>query len=218
MACDGVFQLRADAPLPPGVSTQGVDESFSTAAPVSLYGASKLASEALALEYGSTFDFPVWINRCGVLAGAGQFGRADQGIFAYWLNAHLRRRPLRYIGFDGEGHQVRDCLHPRDLLPLLQKQMSVTRDLTKPRLLNVAGGVESACSLRQLTEWCNARFGAHPVTRDPRPRPFDLPWVVLDARRAHEVWGWHPQTPRDVIFEEIAAHAADNPQWLELST
>ncbi len=26
---------------------------------------------------------PVFVNRCGVLAGAGQFGRADQGIFAY---------------------------------------------------------------------------------------------------------------------------------------
>lgn len=47
----------------------------------------------MALEYGAAFDFPVWITRCGVLAGAGQFGTPDQGIFAYWINAHLRRRP-----------------------------------------------------------------------------------------------------------------------------
>ena len=217
VARGGAYQLRADAPLPPGVSRHGVDETFTTAAPVSLYGASKLASEALALEYGATFNFPVWINRCGVLAGAGQFGRADQGIFAYWLNAHLRRRPLRYIGFDGEGHQVRDCLHPRDLLPLLQKQMLEARSTNKPRLLNIAGGSESACSLRQLTEWCDARFGAHPVARDSNPRPFDLPWVVLDARRAQEVWGWQPQTPRAAVLEEIAGHAEANPQWLDLS-
>ena len=217
VARGGAYQLRADAPLPPGVSRHGVDETFTTAAPVSLYGASKLASEALALEYGATFNFPVWINRCGVLAGAGQFGRADQGIFAYWLNAHLRRRPLRYIGCDGEGHQVRDCLHPRDLLPLLQKQMLEARSTNKPRLLNIAGGSESACSLRQLTEWCDARFGAHPVARDSNPRPFDLPWVVLDARRAQEVWGWQPQTPRAAVLEEIAGHAEANPQWLDLS-
>ena len=170
------------------------------------------------MEYGATFGFPVWINRCGVLAGAGQFGRADQGIFAYWLNSHLRRRPLRYIGFDGEGHQVRDCLHPRDLLPLLQKQMAEAINTTHPRLINVAGGIESACSLRQLTEWCDGRFGLHPVTRNPQPRPFDLPWVVLDARRAQEVWGWQPQTSRAEILEEIAAHAEAHPQWLELST
>ena len=49
-------------------------------------GASKLASEQLILEYGNSFDFPVWINRCGVLAGAGQFGKADQGIFSYWIH------------------------------------------------------------------------------------------------------------------------------------
>ena len=36
----------------------------------------------LILEYGECFGFPVWINRCGVLAGAGQFGKADQGIFS----------------------------------------------------------------------------------------------------------------------------------------
>jgi CDP-paratose 2-epimerase len=93
-------------------------------APISLYGSTKLASEALALEYGATFNLPVFVNRCGVLAGTGQFGRADQGIFAYWLNSHLRRRPLKYIGFGGHGHQVRDCLHPRDLVPLLEKQFA----------------------------------------------------------------------------------------------
>lgn len=214
----GAYQLRGDAELPPGISRHGVTESFSSAAPVSLYGASKLASEAIALEYGGVFDFPVWINRCGVLAGAGQFGRADQGIFAYWLNAHLRRRPLRYIGFDGEGHQVRDCLHPRDLLPLLRKQMAEATDTQKPRVSNVSGGADSACSLRQLTAWCDARFGAHPVSSDPRPRPFDLPWVVLDSQRAQAVWDWRPQISRDAILEEIAAHAVATPQWLALSS
>ncbi len=211
------FELAASAELPPGVSPEGVSEDFSTAAPVSLYGATKLASEALALEYGATFGFPVWINRCGVLAGAGQFGRADQGIFAYWLNCHLRRSPLRYIGFDGYGHQVRDCLHPQDLLPLLERQIAAAGDSTKPRLLNVAGGRTSARSLRQLTTWCDSRFGAHPVSGDPRPRPFDLPWVVLDSRRAATVWGWKPQTSTDTILEEIARHAHDHPDWLAIS-
>ena len=84
-------------------------------APVSLYGATKRASELLALEYGATFGFPVWIDRCGVLAGAGQFGTAEQGIFSYWLHAHAARLPLRYIGFGGLGYQVRDAFHPVDL-------------------------------------------------------------------------------------------------------
>jgi CDP-paratose 2-epimerase len=215
---DRAFHLSEGGLLPVGVSPEGIAESFSTRPPLSLYGASKLASETLALEYGATFGFPVWLNRCGVLAGAGQFGRPDQGIFAYWINSHRRRAPLRYIGFDGQGHQVRDCLHPRDLVPLIQKQVAAGMDPSKPRLVNVAGGRASATSLRQLTDWCDARFGPHPVASDPRPRAFDLPWVVLDSRQAQESWKWVPQTSPEAILEEIAAHAEANPDWLQLSS
>jgi CDP-paratose 2-epimerase len=213
------FALQADAArgLPAGVSAEGVDETFSTLAPLSLYGATKLASETLALEYGGTFDFPVFINRCGVLAGAGQFGRADQGIFAYWINSHRRRRPLRYLGFDGTGHQVRDCLHPRDLVSLVRQQFTGPSLPAADRVINVSGGAGSAISLRQLTAWCDDRFGPHAIAADPAPRRFDLPWVVLDSRRAARIWGWRPQTPLAAILDEIAAHAEDHPDWLELS-
>ena len=64
----------------------GVAETFSTDPPLSLYGTTKRASEHLTLEYAEAFDMPVWVNRCGVLAGGGQFGRADQGVFSYWIH------------------------------------------------------------------------------------------------------------------------------------
>jgi CDP-paratose 2-epimerase len=206
-----------DSSLPPGLTAAGLDETFATGAPISLYGATKLASEALALEYGETFNLPVFINRCGVLAGAGQFGRADQGIFAYWLNSYLRRRPLKYIGFGGHGHQVRDCLHPRDLVPLLLKQMSAGPIPVADRLINCSGGAVSARSLRQLSDWCANKFGPHSVAADTTPRAFDIPWIILDSAKATRVWGWQPQTSTDAILEEIAAHAQANPGWLDLS-
>ena len=229
----GAYRPDTEQPLPAGVSAAGVHESFATTAPVSLYGATKLTSEALALEYGETFNFPVWVNRCGVLAGAGQFGRPDQGIFAYWINTHLRRRPLKFIGFDGLGHQVRDCLHPRDIAPLLLKQFACPEPAERaattppapaaagpglsPRICNVAGGADASMSLRQLTAWCDGRFGAHSAASDPQPRPFDIPWMVLDSTHASKVWGWQPQTPLLAVLEEIAVHAQKNPAWLDLS-
>jgi CDP-paratose 2-epimerase len=214
---DGAYRIDTASKLPIGVSKNGIDESFSTGSPISLYGASKLASEALALEYGATFDFPVWINRCGVLAGAGQFGRPDQGIFAFWINSHLRRKALSYIGFDGQGHQVRDCLHPRDLLSLIQKQIVEPEVSEKSRTVNVSGGIASAMSLRQLTQWCDSKFGAHAIGSVPKPRPFDLPWVVLDSQQAKKQWDWEPQTPVHSILDEIASHASQHPNWLETS-
>ncbi len=214
------FKPDAAKPLPAGLTAAGLDETFPTLPPVSLYGASKLASEALALEYGEAFAFPVFINRCGVLAGAGQFGRPDQGIFTYWINAWLRKRPLKYLGFGGYGYQVRDCLHPRDLVPLLRQQFAAARNPAADRVINLSGGAASATSLRQLSDWCAARFGAHEVAADSTPaaaRPFDIPWMVLDHAKATRLWGWQPATAATAILDEIAAHAENHPEWLDLS-
>ncbi len=202
-----------------GVSPRGISEGFSTEPPISLYGATKLASEQLALEYGNAFDFPVWINRCGVLAGAGQFGRADQGIFSFWIHSWVAGRPLSYLGFGGEGHQVRDCLHPKDLVPLLLKQFEagLAHADARHRIQNVAGGKASAMSLKQLSAWCAARFGPRSVSRVVEARTYDVPWVVLDATRAEQTWDWAPQTSVEEILDEIAAHAKAHPEWLDLT-
>jgi len=210
------FRLKLNEKLPDGLTAAGVSEKFSTAPPISLYGSSKLASEAVALEYAETFNFPVWINRCGVLAGAGQFGKADQGIFSFWINAHLRRRPLKYIGFDGHGHQVRDCLHPRDLVPVLLAQMK-NNGKDKPRIANFSGGVANSMSLAQLTDWCDARFGKHAVASDVNPRLFDIPWMVPDSSLAEKAWGWSPKILLPQALDEIAKHAEQNSNWLEIS-
>jgi CDP-paratose 2-epimerase len=216
-AIDDAFRPKVGAALPAGSSLAGVDETFSTQAPISLYGATKLASEALALEYGEAFGLPVFINRCGVLAGAGQFGRPDQGIFAYWINCWLRQRPLKYIGFGGQGHQVRDCLHPRDLLPVLTQQLAAPKIAIADRVANFSGGSASAMSLRQLSAWCQSNLGAHSVGFDPAPRAFDIPWMVLDSTKAERRWKWSPATATAAILAEIASHAREHPDWLELS-
>lgn len=214
---DKAFLPKPDQHWPSACSPAGVAERFSTTPPLSLYGSSKLASEILAQEYGGAFGLPVWINRCGVLAGAGQFGRPDQGIFSYWIHAYARRRPLKYIGFDGQGFQVRDALHPADLVPVLVQQMKQPSVQAEPPL-NFAGGLKNSMSLAQLSQWCAHRFGPHPVESAPKPRPFDLPWLVLDCQASRQRWQWAPQKDLPAILEEIAAHAEQHPNWLELTS
>lgn len=214
--CGSRFQLDASGPLPAGISPRGIGVDFSTEPPVSLYGSTKRASEIVALEYGAAFDFPVWIDRCGVLAGAGQFGRPDQGIFSYWINAHLRRRPLRYIGFQGEGKQVRDALHPRDLAALADAQIDTGR-AGGERVYTAGGGVENSLSLAELTAWCDRRFAPHRPQPDPRERLYDIPWMVMDSGNAERDFGWRVEIPIAGILEEIAAHAEAHPDWLERS-
>jgi CDP-paratose 2-epimerase len=211
------FQLQVDKIQSMDVGEMGISESFPTTPPISLYGATKLASEVLALEYSASYGFPVWINRCGVLAGAGQFGRPDQGIFSFWIHSWKQRRPLSYIGFGGEGHQVRDCLHPKDLTPVIVQEMAATHSEHEHHIFNLSGGIRSAHSLNALSDWCAERFGDHKVGAQPEGRPNDIPWVILDSARASDTWNWQPEISTDSIFEEIAAQAVERPDWLDLS-
>ena len=199
-----------------GASSLGISEDFPTTAPLSLYGASKLASETLNLEYGECFDFPVWINRCGVLAGAGQFGKADQGIFSFWIHSYREKKPLKYIGFNGTGHQVRDALHPKDLVPLLSRQM-LEPDWEAPKIINLGGGLENSMSLKELSSWCEDRFGQNEVLASQDERPMDAPWIVMDSTTAQNAWNWSVKTTIQQILEEIANHAETNPSWLQLT-
>ncbi len=209
-----------------GVSEHGIRESFSTEAPLSLYGATKLASEAMAKEYAYAFEFPLWINRCGLMAGAGQFGRADQGIVAYWMHRYLYRHALKFIGFGGQGHQVRDCLHPDDLARLVELQMKHSRSAEqakRPVTVNLSGGIESAFSLMELTQWCERRWGSPRFGEKPtvasvaENRKYDAPWIVLDSSLAQNQWAWKAEVSREEIFEEIAEHAEEHSDWLQIS-
>jgi CDP-paratose 2-epimerase len=206
------FELGTPTTRIPGVAPDGITEEFPTRQPISLYGATKLASETMAREYGHAFDFPVWINRCGVLAGAGQFGTAEQGIFSYWLHAHAARLPLRYIGFGGLGYQVRDALHPDDLAELIRLEFQRTPgpDAT----FHASGGLRNSMSLAQLTDWCNQRFGPHTPEPDSRPRPFDIPWLVMNSGSAKSKLGWEPKRALSQILDEIAEHVSQQPDWL----
>jgi CDP-paratose 2-epimerase len=207
------FTLDKARPWPAAVSPEGVAEEFSTEAPISLYGATKLASERLAQEYAAGFQIPVWINRCGVLAGTGQFGTAEQGIFSYWLHAHFARRSLSYLGFGGYGFQVRDALHPHDLARIVDFQL---HSGGPGQMLHVSGGQANSMSLAQLTQWCDQRFGPHQPRADGSERPYDVPWLILDSAKALVTAGWKPVISLEQILEEIANHAVAHPDWLTL--
>ena len=137
----------------------------------------------------------------------------------YWINAWLHRHPLAYLGFEGCGYQVRDCLHPADLVPLLERQTESRGAVTPsaPTIVNVSGGAASAISLRRLSDWCRARLGDHRVLASREERRFDVPWMVLDSTAAGQRWQWRPSISTEQILDEIARHAEAHPDWLEVS-
>jgi CDP-paratose 2-epimerase len=199
------FEVDGERAPPPGFSAEGVAEAFSTRGPRSLYGATKLASELLIEEYVHAYGLRAVIDRCGVLAGPGQFGRADQGIVAYWLARHHFGGELRYTGFGGRGHQVRDLLHPDDLHELLRLQLARIDEIGGA-VFNVGGGAEASISLAELTARCRELTGRDvPVGSEPASHVMDVPFYVSDARGARQRFGWRPRRTVARILEETHA-------------
>ena len=187
----------------PGVSAAGIREEFPTHLPRSLYGATKLASELLLQEYAATYGVRAVINRCGVIAGPGQFGKVDQGVFTLWVANHFFRQPLRYIGFGGGGKQVRDLLHPADLFELIVRQLD-SIEAVSGEVYNVGGGHALSVSLRELTGICREVVGAEvPVASDEGTSSVDIPYYVTDAGRAATRFGWTPTRGVRQIVTEI---------------
>jgi len=200
------FELADEQPFP-GASAAGIGERFPLAGPRTLYGTTKLAAELLIGEYAANFGLATTINRCGVIAGPWQMGRVDQGVFTYWLLRHHFGLPLGYIGYGGEGRQVRDLLHVDDLVDLVDAQLAdpaAWHGFTG----NVGGGPEVSLSLLETTELCRELTGNEvPVEPAHEVRPGDVPHYVSDCAHLFAHTDWRPRRgAREVL--------ADTHAWL----
>ena len=187
------------------ISGQGIAETFPLEGARSFYGATKLASELLLQEYAYSFDMPVLINRCGILTGPWQMGKVDQGVITLWVARHAFGLGLRYIGFGGQGKQVRDILHVDDLFSLVIRQIE-KRSAWNGRVYNVGGGPDNSVSLAELTDICQQLTGSQvPVEQQPDTSPVDLRIYVTDARRAACDFDWRPNCGVDATVKDIYA-------------
>ena len=187
----------------PGFSPQGIAEAFPLEGARSFYGASKLASELLLQEYVFGCGMQAVVNRCGILSGPWQMGKVDQGVITLWVANHYFGRPLRYIGYGGQGKQVRDLLHVDDLFDLLVAQLQ-TASVWDGRIYNIGGGETVSLSLRELTELCAEETGQRvPVAAVPETSSVDLRIYLSDARKAAAELGWRPSRNAQTIVRDI---------------
>lgn len=209
------FEFDRVAQQVTGITERGISESFPCNGPRSYYGASKLAAELLCQEYAAHSSLRVVINRCGVIAGPGQFGKTDQGVFTLWVARHMFGNPLKYTGFGGKGHQVRDLLHPLDLAELIALQMN-SIDVVSGQTFNAGGGYAGSVSLAEFTGFCREVTGRQvAMSEDPTTNSVDVPWYVSDNSQVTNVLGWNPtRDPRQIVVD-VAAWIDANRQVLK---
>lgn len=196
------FEIQPQQTIP-GVNAEGISENFPTLQARSIYGATKLASEMMIQEYVQTYQLNALINRCGVIAGPGQFGKTDQGVFTLWVARHIFQQPLQYTGFGGTGKQVRDLLHPHDLYCLMKKQIPRIHEFSGD-VFNVGGGRAISTSLLELTALCQKITGhSVKIGSQPSSHSMDVPLYISNNDKVSKTFGWKPQKTVENIIGEI---------------
>ena len=180
-----------------------INEKFDTFSASSLYGFTKLASEKLIQEMFFKKNLKYIINRFGVIAGPWQFGKQDQGFVPLWVARHLLKKNLSYIGFGGNGHQIRDILHINDVCSIIFKQIKKINEINN-EIFNIGGGKINSISLLDLTHKCEKLTkNKIKIKKISKTSKFDIPYYVSDNRKIKKFYRWKPSKNIDSILEDI---------------
>ncbi|WP_340819083.1 NAD-dependent epimerase/dehydratase family protein [Methanolobus sp. WCC4] len=198
-----------------GVSSHGFKEDFPLNGTRTLYGTTKLASELIIQEYVEMYGLKAVINRCGVITGSWQMGKVDQGVVVLWVAKHHYQQDLNYIGYGGQGKQVRDLLHVEDLYRLLEIQINDIHFHTG-EIYNVGGGLERSVSLCELTYICQKYTGnVISIASIPEDRVGDIRIYITDNEKVTERTGWKPEITVEQMIEEIHNWIRENSEQLK---
>lgn len=197
-----------------GASSKGIAETFPLDKPRSLYGTTKLASEMVIAEYVDTYGLKAIVNRCGVITGPWQMGKIDQGVFVLWVARHYFKQPLSYIGYGGEGKQVRDFIHIKDLYRAIKLELDNFDDYSG-QVFNVGGGLVNSVSLQELTALCQKVTGnTVAMSSTKEDRPADLRFFITDCTKFLNKSGLSWEKDAEQTVQDIYDWIKDNEEAL----
>jgi len=183
----------------------GIDEQLSLDhTKHSVFGASKVAADVMAQEYGRYFKMNVGIFRGGCLTGPKHSGAQLHGFLAYLMKCAITKQPYTIFGYKGK--QVRDNIHSWDLVNLFWHFYQNPR---QGEAYNVGGGRFSNCSMIEGIRLCESITGNrmnYSYSEDSRIG--DHIWYISDMskfKKQYPEWTWK-YTLDDIlsqIFQEM---------------
>jgi UDP-glucose 4-epimerase len=166
-------------------------EDYHPLEPISVYGASKLACEALYISYAKLYGFKVLIARYANIIGP----RSNHGVIIDFINK-LRRNPRR-LEILGDGTQRKSYLHVLDAVDATQylvRRLDTIRDYD---VYNI--GSEDWIEVREIARIIteemgleNVEFTYVKITPDGRGWPGDVKFMLLDISKLKST-GWKPR-------------------------
>ncbi|MEX2143444.1 MAG: GDP-mannose 4,6-dehydratase [Anaerolineales bacterium] len=155
------------------------------------YGCSKGAAEQYVRDYARIYEIPSVVLRQSCIYGPRQFGIEDQGWLAWFVIAAVLEKPITIYG---DGKQVRDMLHVRDLIAAYEAAVARRKKIAG-RIYNVGGGPQHTLSIwAECGPMLEKLLGRKiPIRRD-KVRPGDQKVYISDIRKAKKELGWAPKT------------------------
>jgi len=178
----------------------GIDEKMSLDhAKHSVFGASKVAADIMAQEYGKYFQMNVGVFRGGCLTGPKHSGTQLHGFLAYLMKCAITKKPYTIFGYNGK--QVRDNIHSWDLVNLF---WHFYQNPKQGEAYNVGGGRFSNCSMIEGITMCEKITGNKMnYTYSETNRIGDHIWYISDMSKFKEhypLWTWN-YSVKDILFQ-----------------
>jgi CDP-paratose 2-epimerase len=166
----------------------------------SLFGASKVAADVMAQEYGRYFGLKVGVFRGGCLTGPSHSGVELHGFLSYLVKAALTGTTYRIYGYKGK--QVRDNIHCHDVLRAIHR---FAQDPKPGEVYNIGGGRENSCSILEAAALVEELGGKRLVTEYvDQARRGDHICYISDLRKLETHYpGWKVSISLRQILTEI---------------
>ncbi len=161
-------------------------ESYGPLMPISLYGASKLACEALITSYSHTFDMRSWIFRFANIIGP----RSTHGIIVDFIEK-LEKEP-KSLEILGDGMQSKSYLHVKQCVDAMAFAIEGSTD--EVNIFNI--GSKDTITPKRIGDIVVKEMGLENVefryTGGKRGWKGDVPIMILSVDKLKEL-GWEPK-------------------------
>lgn len=168
------------------------------------YGCSKGAADQYMLDFYRIFGIKTTVFRHSSMYGSRQFATYDQG----WIGWFVKKAIEKYkdpnctpFTISGNGKQVRDILHAKDMIRLYYKALE-NADQVCGQAYNIGGTMEQSLSLLELFDLLNKMLGIEMEYVQLPPRASDQKVFVADITKIQSAIGWQPEVKAE---EGIAA-------------
>jgi len=180
---------------------EGIDENCRIDRTLhSIFGASKVAADVMAQEYGRYFGLKVGVFRGGCLTGPGHSGVELHGFLSYLVKVAVTGQSYTVFGYKGK--QVRDNIHSHDVIRAFEEFANNPRP---GEVYNLGGGRENSVSMLEAIDLIQEKTGNRiQWAYTDEARKGDHICYISDLRKFQNHYpGWRITRSLNSILEEM---------------